>query len=303
MERWGIIYSPKSGQRSNNKRWDAIRRLLDARHAPYDYVQSEGSGSEARLASMLAQNGYRTIIVVGGDVALNHALNGLASAQGVSLADLRLGVVPNGHANDFASYWGLTEGDPQLSVQTLAKGRVRKVDLGAMHLPSGETVRFLNCINIGLVANIADIKHKAYRFWGLSGLSHASSALLLVFQRMETPMTLALNHHTISRKLMNVCIGNARGYGLTPGAVPYNGLLDVSVLFCPPLLQLLTGLSLLRARRFHAFRGMHPYRTMGRIRVADTGGAKVSVDGVVLASPPASFEVSVQREALSFIIP
>ena len=44
---------------------------------------------------------------------------------------------------------------------------------------------------------------------------------------------------------MTVCIGSARGYGLTPSAVPYNGWLDVSVVYRPELLQLFKGLWLL----------------------------------------------------------
>ena len=36
----------------------------------FDFVQSESQGSVERLASMLTQNGYRTIIVIGGDAAL-----------------------------------------------------------------------------------------------------------------------------------------------------------------------------------------------------------------------------------------
>ena len=75
--RWGIIYCPKEGVRHIHKEWEAIRSYLTEKHVLYDFVQSEGPKSVERLASMLASNGYSTIIVVGGDAALNRALNGI----------------------------------------------------------------------------------------------------------------------------------------------------------------------------------------------------------------------------------
>ncbi|MBR4433315.1 MAG: acylglycerol kinase family protein, partial [Bacteroidaceae bacterium] len=77
--RWGIIYSPKSGIMRTHRRWEIIRRYLNEKGIEYDFVQSEGNGSEERLAAMLAQNGYTTLIVVGGDVALNRVIQGALS--------------------------------------------------------------------------------------------------------------------------------------------------------------------------------------------------------------------------------
>ena len=68
--RWGIIYNPKAGSRKTQKRWNEIRDYMESRKVVFDYVQSEGFGSVERLARTLANNGYRTIVVVGGDDAL-----------------------------------------------------------------------------------------------------------------------------------------------------------------------------------------------------------------------------------------
>ena len=75
--RWGVIYNPKAGSRKAQKRWQTIRAYMDECKVKYDYVQSEGFGSVERLAKTLANNGYLTIVVVGGDGALNDALNGI----------------------------------------------------------------------------------------------------------------------------------------------------------------------------------------------------------------------------------
>ena len=75
--RWGIIYCPKDGVRHIHKEWEAIRSYLTEKGVLYDFVQSEGPKSVERLAAMLASNGYTTIVIVGGDAALNRALNGV----------------------------------------------------------------------------------------------------------------------------------------------------------------------------------------------------------------------------------
>ncbi len=302
MERWGIIYSPKTGVWHTHRRWEQIRRLLNESGVEYDFVQSEGSGSEQRLSAMLAQNGYKTIIVVGGDGALNRALNGIASVGMEVLKEVRLGVIPNGHGNDWASYWGFDEENPKQTVDWLVKGRSRKVDLGVVKSET-ETRYFLNCLNIGLASSIFDLKHKTYRFWGMSSLSYLSSMFLLLFHRMENHMRLTVNHEKIDERLMTVCIGSCRGYGQTPNAVPYSGMLDVSVVSHPAVTQLFHGMGLLLTGRFLTSRNVRPYRTRQRITVSETGNTKVSTDGQVLPEMKAPFQVTVMPETVNFIIP
>jgi hypothetical protein len=56
---------------------------------------------------------------------------------------------------------------------------------------------------------------------------------------MEYKMKLKINSEVIERKVMTVCIGSGPGYGQTPNAVPYNGMLDVSVVYHPEMVQLI----------------------------------------------------------------
>ncbi len=65
--KWGVIYNPKAGTRKVQKRWKEIKEYMDQKGVAYDYVQSEGFGSVERLAGILANNGYTTIVVVGGE--------------------------------------------------------------------------------------------------------------------------------------------------------------------------------------------------------------------------------------------
>lgn len=302
MERWGIIYSPKSGVLRTHKRWEKIRKYLNEKNIEYDFVQSEGSGSEERLGAMLANNGYRTIIIVGGDGALNSAISGALSVNPEIHNDIVFGLIPNGHGNDYAHFWGIDEEDPIKAVDVLLKGRKRKVDVGFLKEGGNEHL-FLNCMNVGLAASIINIKHKTYRFWGLSSLSYLSSFFLMLFHRMEHKARFVVNHETLEGSFMNICVGNAHGYGLTPNAVPYNGMLDVTTVSHPAISQLVAGMYMLVTSRLLSHRNVRPYRSRQKIRFDEIGSACVSIDGQVLPAISLPMEVIVKQEWVNFIIP
>lgn len=299
QERWGIIYS---GVLRTHKRWEKIRRYLKEQHIEYDFIQSEGRGSEERLGAMLAKNGYNTIIIVGGDGALNRTLQGVLSTGPEIAKSVTFGIIPNGHGNDYAKFWGIDEDDPIEAVDTIIRRRTRQVDVGIL-IENGHTHYFLNCLNIGLVASIMNIRHKTYRFWGLSSLSYLSSFLIMLFHRMEHKARFIVNHETIDGHFMNICVGNAHAYGLTPNAVPYNGMLDVTTVSHPAISQLVAGMYMLLTGKFLTHRNVRPYRSRQRIRIEEIGRSCVSVDGQVLNNVKCPMEVNVKQEFVNFIIP
>ena len=153
--RWGVIYNPKAGSRKAQKRWKEIRGYMESRGVLFDYVQSDGFGSVERLSRALANNGYRTIVIVGGDGAINDAVNGIMLSDVPDKHDIAFGIIPNGIGNDFAKYWGLDSDDYKGAVDVLINRRLRKVDVGVFSYFDGEKHQirhFLNAVYIGLGA-------------------------------------------------------------------------------------------------------------------------------------------------------
>ena len=130
--KWGIVYCPKAGITNKRKRWEKIQRILDNRHVNYDFVQSETSDSVERLMRMMISNGYKTIIIVGGDSALNDAVNCLMMEEKEVRESIALGVIPNGVMNDFARFWEFDEDEVEQTIDWLIQHRIRKVDLGCI---------------------------------------------------------------------------------------------------------------------------------------------------------------------------
>ena len=304
--RWGILYCPKTGFSSSQKRWEKIEAALRERGVVYDMVQSENADSVERLMTMLINNGYTTIVVVGGDSALNDAVNCLMKEEKRVRDEIALGVIPNGVMNDFARFWGFVEDDVEQTVGWLAERRIRRIDLGCVRYTNSNQEHchryFLNCLNIGMTADIMNLRRQTRRLFGSRTLSFISSLFVMLFHRMEYKMKLRINSDVIDRKVMTVCIGSGPGYGQTPNAVPYNGMLDVSVVYHPEVVQLIEGLWLLITGRFLNHRNVHPFRTT-EVFVDEARKAMVGVDGRLMKTPVGAFRVNIEQEVVNFLIP
>ena len=301
--KWGVIYNPKAGTRKVQKRWKEIKEYMDQKGVAYDYVQSEGFGSVERLAGILANNGYTTIVVVGGDGALNDAINGIMLSNAEHKEDIAIGIIPNGIGNDFARYWDIGM-DYKQAVDWIIKNRHRKIDVGFCNFYDGEKHQrryFLNAINIGFGARIVKVTDGTKRFWGVKFLSYLAAFFLLFFERNLYRMHLRINDEHIRGRIMTVCVGSACGYGQTPSAVPYNGWLDVSVIYRPQLLQTMSGLWMLIQGRILNHKVVKSYRTK-KVKVLRAKNAAVDLDGRIL---PKHFplEIGILPEKITLIIP
>ncbi len=303
QDRWGILYCPKG---HNNKQRERIQKALDERQVQYDFVQSESTDSVERLVTMLIHNGYKTIVMVGGDSALNDAVNCLMKEEKQVRDQISLGVIPNGAMNDFARYWDFKEGNLEQTVDWLVKHRVRKIDLGCIRYQNkqGEQCHryFLNCVNVGLIADVMNLRRQAHSLLGSRTLSFIASLFLMIFHRMEYKVKVKINYDTVERKIMTMCVGSGPGYGQTPSAVPYNGMLDVSLVYHTEIVQVFAGLWLLLTGRFLNHRSVHPYRTR-EVEVVEAKHALVGVDGRLIGTPVGSYSINVEQEVINFLIP
>ena len=303
---WGVLYCPRTGISNKRKRWEKIEAVLKAHGVAYDMVQSETSDSVERLMTMLINNGYKTIIIVGGDSALNDAVNCLMKEEKRVRDEIALGVIPNGVMNDFARFWDFDENHIEETVGWLSARRIRKIDLGCIRYTNKQDEKchryFLNCLNIGMTADIMNLRRQTRRLLGSRTLSFITSLFVMLFHRMEYKMKLRINSDVIDRKVMTVCIGSGPGYGQTPNAVPYNGMLDVSVVYHPEMVQLIEGIWLLITGRFLNHRSVHPFRST-EVFVDEARHAMVGIDGRLMKTPVGPFRVCIEQEVINFLIP
>ena len=241
-----------------------------------------------------------------GDSALNDAVNCLMQINEEERNQVALGVIPNGLMNDFAHFWGFDDSNIGQTVAWLKQRRIRKIDLGCIRYTNkkgDKCIRyFLNCINVGFIANIMNLRRKTHHAFGSRTLSFIFSFILMIFQRLDYKMHIHINSDVIKRRVMTMCIGNASGYGQTPNAVPYNGLLDVSVVYHPQMTQLFEGIYLFVKGKFLNHKSVHPYRTR-EVEVQADPHALIGIDGRLMNTPVGPYKVTAIQEVINFLIP
>ena len=305
--RWGILYCPKGGLMSNpKKRWLKIEKSLRRNHVTFDKIVSESTGSVDRLVKMMINNGYKTIVIVGGDSALNDAVNCLMQTDKKVRDEIAIGLIPNGVMNDFAHFWEIDENDIEKTVRGLKDRRIRRVDLGCIRYKNKKGQHchryFINCINVGFVAAMMNLRRQTHHIFGSRAMSYIMAFILLIFQRLDYKMDIKINNEEIKRRVMTICVGNALGYGQTPNAVPYNGFFDVSVVYHPGFTQLFEGIYLFVKGEFLNHNAVHPYRTKEVVMSAES--ALVGIDGRLMSSSPVGeFRIAIEPEAINFIMP
>lgn len=299
--RWGIIYCPRMGALRPMRRWNEVREYLDERSVEYDFFISEKGESVEQKARMLADNEYETVVLIGGDRALQDAVNGIMSSENRN--KVSLGLIPNGIANDFARFWKMHNFDVKEAVDCIIAHRERLVDIGYCRFVADgveQTRYFLNVLNIGLGAIVVEIANRKHYIFARA-LSFIKGFIHLLFYRQNYSMKFRLNNTNVERRFMMLCIGNSRGYGMTPSAVPYNGMLDVTAMREPKFLGVFQGIFMLARRKILNFKLVEPYRTK-EIIIESVGGSHAAID-----ARPFNFNypiyVGVEPEELKFIIP
>lgn len=302
--KWGIVYNPRAGiKRLSNRRWKEIREYLVTRRVSFEYNIPQDYMSGEEIARGYANRGFKIIVVVGGDSLLNEVVNGIMISDIEDKSSISIGIIPNGIGNDFASYWGLSS-DYKFAIDTIIAGRKRMVDVGyASQYIAGihKYSYFVNAMNFGLGAQISKITDTTKRFFAVKWLSYISAFFAILFVKKTHRAHFIINDEHIRGRVMTVCVGSAHGYGQTPSAVPYNGWLDVTVIYRPKVVQLLKGMWMMIDGRLHNHKKVKIYRTR-KVKVLRVRNAITDIDGRVFKHN-FPLEIGVEHEVLKMIIP
>lgn len=306
MKKTAIIYCPNHRPfTSTSKRRREIEHALEKHHVDYDMIDSDSAEGISRLMLKLMDEGYRDIVIAGGDLALNEAVNCLMRVEQKVRESVNIGLIPNGTMNDFAAFWGFAYDNLDYCAESIAQHRVRKIDAGCIRYTNskGEAQQkyFVNSINVGLLATIQRLRQQMRKKVWSRKIAFAASLVMLVFHKMESRMTYTINYITENHRVTTLCIGSAHGYGQTPNAVPYNGLLDITIVRQQPLTVFISGIYLYLAGKILMHKRVRPYRSR-EIELEVPSSTKLSIDGHQMETPVGKFKVTVEQEAINFII-
>lgn len=127
-----LVGNPTAQSGRNAARIAEARRLLDAAGLPHRFIATAPAGGTVRLVAeaLAADPGLDVAVYMGGDGTFAEVAKGiLASGRA---AEVRLGMLPTGTANDQGKSFGLDAGEADLerNVRVLGAGHEARLDAG-----------------------------------------------------------------------------------------------------------------------------------------------------------------------------
>ena len=231
------------------------------------------------------------VILGGGDGTLNAAAAALVDAE------LPLGILPLGTANDLARTLGIP---PTViaAAGVIAAGQTRALDLGDVN---GRL--FFNVASIGFSANLArNLTAEAKKRWGKLGYAIAAFNLL----RQSRPFTVEIDHDGVreSVRTIQISVGNGRFYGggmaVAEFAEPDDGMLDVYSLEVDHWWELLALAPALRRGTQGRWKKVRSFQATS-LSLTTRRPHDVNTDGDLSTHTPAEFRI--HRGALEVFAP
>lgn len=216
------IVNPAAGHGRGARHVRTIAAEFERAGTILEVTVSPGPGEAARLAAGAVDEGYRTILSVGGDGTANEVANGIVGSPAT------LALYPIGSGNDLARSLGYPRGRRLHLARWLASEAVaRDIDVGEVN---GRV--FLSAAGVGIDGHVAERVHASARVVGERSAYLIGSLVSIATYRPQ-PMELRIDGETHLGRFLAIVASNGvyfgRGMKPAPRARLDDGWLDVTI--------------------------------------------------------------------------
>ena len=219
-----IVVNPTSGGGRAARALPAFVGALQTGGARAVVRASRDSDDLRRMVAEARDAGARMVVVAGGDGTLHHAVQELAGSP------TALAILPIGTGDDNARTLGIPLKDPARAAGAVLGAHVRTIDLGEVTAADGTQRYFLGVLSAGFDSFVNERANRMSWPKGKARYVVAIAGELRTFRPVE--YTAALDGREVRDGAMLVAVGNGISYGggmkVCPGAVPDDGLLDIT---------------------------------------------------------------------------
>ena len=297
FDKWFAIVNPVAGSGKGLSDWPLISKLLRDHHIVPEYAFTERKYHAIELAVEAINNGFRKIMVVGGDGTIHEVVNGLFIQKAVPTTEVLVGVIAVGTGNDWIRMFGIPHKYSE-AIRAIVEGHSFLQDVGVVsyHKATYKQERYMaNVAGVGFDA-VVNRRYNHLKEEGKRGKwLYLWSTLKALLRYSSTGVKVYVDDELVVNDLVysaTIGIGRYNGGGMlqTPDAVADDGLFDLTVI------RKMSGLSVL----FHfkvLFNGKI-YRLSKtslnrgrRIRIESSPEIALEVDGEALGYSPFGFEI------------
>jgi diacylglycerol kinase (ATP) len=271
-----VVMNPASAGGRTLRRWPATLRALRSAGMTCEVHRTAAPGDATHAVREALENGYRTIVAVGGDGTLNEVVNGFFGDAGAPIGgDAMLGWLPSGTGGDFRRAVGIP-GNLEAATRLIAGHSVRHVDAGRIEFDGGLRRYFLNIADCGMGGEVvARANRSSSRGGGARGtVMFLGISLSTLLRYVARAAHIEVDGTSLHRKVRSVVVANGTCFGggmrIAPNAELDDGQFDVVIIGDTRRTRALTGIPLL-------YRGRHLHRSEVEVHRART--VRISCDG------------------------
>lgn len=214
-----VICNPASGKRKAVKNLRVVERLFTQANVEYEIHKTDGIRAAEHIARELTMRGENDLVVLGGDGTMHEVLNGI-----VDPSICRLGLIPSGTGNDFATKLGLPR-KAKKAAEMILRGQVQDTD----YLEIGDR----RCMNVAGIGMDVDVLERCNRGKFKGKLKYFISLLKSIFAFKGYPITVECDGKTEKHDALiaAACNGSQIGGGIRicPSAVVDDNKISVIV--------------------------------------------------------------------------
>ncbi len=305
-DRWFVIVNPVAGSGRGLIDFPQISRLLRNDDIHHDAVFTEHKHHATELTVTAANQGYRKIIVIGGDGTLNEVVNGLFIQKAVEPHEILLAVIAVGTGNDWVRTFGIPQHYSE-AIRAIREGRSFLQDVGTV------TYTESHYTQTRYMANVAGLGFDAYvistfnhlKVKGYSGKwMYLYSILKSYFRYKSSGTRIWVDDKVVFNDLMlslaiGICKYNGGGVQQLPHALADDGLLDLTII--RPIHWWHIVFRLKKLFNGDIYQIGHVIHAQGRnVKIEAAPFIQLETDGELMGGTPV--EVNIRQRAIRVVV-
>ncbi|MBP3533945.1 MAG: diacylglycerol kinase family lipid kinase [Alistipes sp.] len=305
-DRWFVIVNPVAGSGRGLIDFPQISRLLRNDDIRHDAVFTEHKHHATELTVTAANQGYRRIIVIGGDGTLNEVVNGLFIQKAVEPCEILLAVIAVGTGNDWVRTFGIPQHYSE-AIRAIREERSFLQDVGTVTYTEShytQTRYMANVAGLGFDAHVIStfnhLKMKGYK----GGWMYLYSILKSYFRYKSSGARIWVDDKVVFNDLMfslaiGICKYNGGGVQQLPNALADDGLLDLTII--RPVHWWHIVFRLKKLFNGDIYQIGHVIHAQGRkVRIEAAPSIQLETDGELMGGTPV--EVNIRQRAIRVVV-
>lgn len=197
-----FIINPAAGKNKSDNVIPLIKKAIEKKGGVrYKIEVTKASGDAINISKKGLQDGYNTIVAVGGDGTINEVAEGILS-EGYG----KLGIIPVGTGNDLARSLGLPK-EVHKAIDIVLNNKSEEIDVGRI----GQKF-FLNVGSIGFDSEIVKASEKVKKYFK-GNTAYLLSLFITLIKYRNKRVTIEMDDNTLEEEILLIAIGNGKYYG------------------------------------------------------------------------------------------